>query len=157
MNLRVIAAAICTALLAVGVAACGDNNDSTTATDMSTDEASVSFTSPTEGATEGDSVIANVDLKNFELDAANVGKAALEGKGHVHFSMDNGKFDQPKYSGANGDLAKQLGVNGKYSPSVEPTVTYKGLPKGEHTLTVFLANNDHSDAGPKDTVNFTVE
>jgi hypothetical protein len=30
--------------------------------------------------------------------------------------MDGGKYDFPKHSGANGRLATQLGVQGKYSP-----------------------------------------
>ena len=41
------------------------------------------------------------------------------GLGHEHFSMDKGKYDYPKYSGANGTLAVQLGVQGKYPPSVD--------------------------------------
>jgi hypothetical protein len=54
-------------------------------------------------------------------------------------------------------LAKKLGVNGKYSPAVEPKITYDGLPKGEHTLTAVLAGNDHSDTGTEASVTFTVE
>ena len=86
----------------------------------------------------------------------NVGKKAVPGKGHLHFSLDGGKFDFPKYSGANGKLAKKLGVAGKYSPSVTPSITYKNLPKGKHTLKVMLANNDHSDAGASAKLAFTV-
>jgi len=73
--------------------------------------------------------------------------------------MDNGKYDQPKYSGANGTLAKQLGVAGLYSPSVTNVVTYTGLPKGKHKVTVFLVRNDHANypnAGAKKTITFTV-
>jgi hypothetical protein len=71
--------------------------------------------------------------------------------------MDNGKYDQPQYSGANGQLAVKLGVAGKYSPSVTPTITYKGLPKGKHELEVYLANNDHTNAGPEAKTEFTVK
>jgi hypothetical protein len=102
-------------------------------------------------------VVATVSLAHFKICAACVGKPASAGKGHLHFSMDRGKFDQPKYSGANGDLAKTLGVNGKYSPSVTTSVTYKGLPKGKHTLVVYVANNDHSNQGAKATATFTVK
>ncbi len=51
----------------------------------------------------------------------------------------------------------KLGVDGQYSPSVEPTITYSGLPKGEHTLEVDLANNDHSETGTTASTTFTVE
>ncbi len=54
------------------------------------------------------------------------------GQGHLHFQMDKGKFDFPKYSGANGQLAVKLGVAGTYSPAVKPTITYRNLPKGKH-------------------------
>ena len=78
-------------------------------------------------------------------------------KGHVHFSLDGGKYDYPKYSGANGDLAVQLGVDGMYSPATEPSITYSGLPAGEHTLEVDLVNNDHSETGTTASTTFTVE
>ncbi len=50
----------------------------------------------------------------------------------------------------------KLGIAGKYSPSVTPTITYRSLPKGKHTLVAILANNDHSAVGPKATISFTV-
>lgn len=154
----ILALAACVA--AIGIAACGgdDDNDTATAdTEPATDEPTVSFIEPTEGATTGDSVTAEVELEGFEIDAAQVGKAAEEGHGHLHFSLDGGEYDFPKYSGANGKLAEQLGVDGQYSPSTEPTITYKGLPPGEHTLEVALANNDHSDTGVTAATTFAVE
>ena len=54
-------------------------------------------------------------------------------------------------------LAKKLGVTGKYSPSVTPTIKYRGLPKGKHTISVQLANNDHSNAGASAKVAFRVK
>ena len=44
----------------------------------------------------------------------------------------------------------------RYSPSVTPSITYRHLPPGKHTLRVFLANNDHSDTGKSAEVAFTV-
>jgi hypothetical protein len=143
---------------ALGIAACGDDGESSSSSnDTSSSEPAVSFTSPSEGAMAGDTVTAEVELDNFEIDAVNVGKALDEGKGHLHFSLDGGKFDTPKYSGANGDLAVKLGVDGQYSPAVEPKITYSGLPKGEHTLEVDLANNDHSETGATASTTFVVE
>ena len=118
--------------------------------------ASVSFAAPPDGAAVVGAVTAGVKLEGFTLSAADVGKPAKAGEGHLHFSMDGGKFDFPKYSGANGQLAVKLGIQGKYSPSVTPTITYKNLPAGTHTLTVFLANNDHSNVGPTAKTTFTV-
>jgi hypothetical protein len=88
--------------------------------------------------------------------AADVGKAAVPGEGHLHFTMDGGRYDFPRYSGANGALAVTLGVQGRYSPSVTPGITYRGLPPGRHTLVVHLANNDHTDVGPTATTMFTL-
>ena len=102
----------------------------------------------------------HVRLKNFTIDPQDVGKQPIAGKGHLHFSMDGGKYDFPKYSGANGKLAVTLGTQGKYSPAVKPTITYRHLPKGKHTLVVHLANNDHSlysNSGATARVTFTIK
>jgi hypothetical protein len=108
----------------------------------------------------GNKVTVTIRTKSFTIDTKDVGKAPKAGKGHEHFAMDKGKYDQPKYSGANGTLAKQLGVNGKYSPSVNNKVTYTGLPKGKHTVTVFLVRNNHANypnSAAKKTISFTVK
>lgn len=116
----------------------------------------VTFISPKAGAVTGSKVTFTVKLTNFKLDPNAVGKQKKANTGHLHFAMDGGKFDYPKYSGANGKLAVTLGIAGKYSPSVTPSITYSHLPKGKHTLVVFLANNDHSPVGSKATIHFTV-
>jgi hypothetical protein len=97
----------------------------------------------------GKSVVVRISTAYFTIDAKDVGKSPKAGKGHEHFSLDGGKFDFPKYSGANGKLAQQLGVQGMYSPSVTNQVTYKGLPKGKHTIVVHLVKNNHSNYGNK--------
>lgn len=119
--------------------------------------ANVTFVAPKDGSTQGTTVAAHVKVTKFTLSPATVGKPAQAGQGHLHFAMDNGKFDYPKYSGANGQLAVKLGVAGKYSPSVTPTITYKGLPKGKHELEVYLANNDHTNTGVEAKTEFTVK
>ncbi len=116
---------------------------------------SVRFVTPSTGTTTSSTVVARVALANFALDPADVGKTNKLHRGHLHFQMDGGKYDYPEYSGPNGQLAKTLGIAGKYSPSVGPKIIYRHLPAGKHTLTVFLANNDHSAVGPKATVTFT--
>jgi hypothetical protein len=153
MNLKKALAPVAI-VAALGVAACGDDDDETSSADSGPQ---VSFVSPTDGEMTGGEVTAEVELEDFVIDAAGVGKAVDEGRGHLHFTLDGGKFDKPKYSGANGELAVKLGVDGMYSPSVEPTITYSGLPTGEHTLEVALANNDHSDTGTTASTTFTVE
>jgi hypothetical protein len=65
-----------------------------------------------------------------------------------------GPFVTP-LTGANGTIASQLGVQGKYSPSVNRKVVYTGLPEGEHSVTVFLVKNTHANyknAGAKKTI-----
>lgn len=108
----------------------------------------------------GKKVVVTVATKYFKIDAKDVGKKPKAGKGHEHFTMDKGKYDYPKYSGANGKLAVKLGTQGKYSPSINNKVTYTGLPKGKHTVTVHLVRNNHANypnAGAKKTITFTVK
>jgi hypothetical protein len=104
----------------------------------------VRFVTPRAGSTTGSTVVVRVALQHFTLDPKDVGKQPIPGKGHLHFQMDGGKYDFPRYSGANGQLAVKLGIAGTYSPSVTPTITYRHLPKGQHTLKVFLAENNHA-------------
>src|SRR5262245_58766336 len=131
-NSKLLALVAACAIAVLGVAACGSGNDNNQSTTNAATGGNpgVTFTSPADGSMQGDKVTATVDLRIFQIDAADVGKAKAEGKGHLHFSMDGGKYDEPKYSGANGKLAVQLGTNGQYSPAVMPTITYTGLPPG---------------------------
>ncbi|MDX6669440.1 MAG: hypothetical protein QOK04_2820 [Solirubrobacteraceae bacterium] len=154
----VLLAAACLVLFA----GCGDSKKksakkSAPASKVTSPNAKVSFVAPKDGSTQGTTVAATVKVAGFTLSPATVGQPAKAGQGHLHFALDNGKFDYPKYSGANGQLAEKLGVAGKYSPSVSPTITYKGLPKGKHELEVYLANNDHTNAGPEAKTEFTVK
>ena len=104
----------------------------------------------------GNKVVLTVKLTGFKIDGANVGKTNMAGMGHLHFSVDGGKYDYEKYSGPNGALAAKLGIAGKYSPSVTPTITYTGLPAGKHTALVYLVNNDHSNTGAVAKLVFSV-
>jgi hypothetical protein len=148
---------------AVAVAGCGSDKKSSSSSQASTQEApaskpkgQVSFVSPKDGAKTAGTVHFKVALKDFQLAPQAVGQAPRPGQGHLHFKMDEGKFDYPKYSGPNGLLAKKLGVTGHYSPSVTPDITYKNLPKGKHVLEVYLANNNHTNVGVESKLKFTV-
>ena len=116
----------------------------------------VAFVTPHERQGEGSTVTAVVRLKHFVLDPAAVGKSPRAGHGHLHFELDGGRFDRARYSGANGALAAKLGVAGMYSPSLTPRITYRHLPRGTHTLQVFLANNNHTRTGVEAETTFTV-
>lgn len=150
------------AVLLLGVAAgCGDDDApvaaaSAPAPEATTARPSVSFVTPRSGWTGTQPVRVKVALEGFVLSPDTVGEAAVPGRGHLHFTMDGGTYDFPRYSGANGTLATTLGVQGRYSPSVTPTITYRDLPAGEHTLVVHLANDDHTDVGPTARATFTV-
>jgi hypothetical protein len=154
--------AILASTAAVG---CGSSsNDSSRGSSQSSDvpqadpaKGEVRFVTPAAGAKTGSTVTAKVALKDFEISPTTVGQAPRPGQGHLHFTMDGGKYDQPKYSGKNGLLAKKLGVSGKYSPSLAPTITYRHLPPGKHELMVALANNNHTNVGVNAKVKFTVK
>jgi hypothetical protein len=167
MKVKTLALFALAAAALVLLGGCGDDDNdknatSTTSTTKTTKAvgapgAKVSFLSPGNGSTVDRTVAAKVKLSGFELAPNQVGKPAKQGEGHLHFSLDEGKYDFPKYSGANGKLAVKLGVQGKYSPSVTPSITYKNLPPGDHKLEVYLANNDHTNTGVESSTSFTVK
>jgi hypothetical protein len=153
---------------ALAIAGCGNEERSDDTTESAQQPATqgegpaapsakVSFTAPKDGSTLGSKFTAKVKLQNFELNAKTVGKSPVPGQGHLHFQLDGGRFDVPQHSGPNGKLAKQLGVDGKYSPALETTITYTGVPPGKHTLEVYLANNNHTDTGVEAETEFTVK
>ena len=154
------------AAAALGLGACGGSEDEQPAATAAQEEQAsgdtaaatpeINITSPGDGDEIGSKFTAQVDVGDFKLDPKAVGKQPTKGSGHLHFSLNDGKFDRPKYSGANGKLAVQLGTDGKYSPAVAPQITYEDIPAGEHTLKVVAANNDHSDTGAVSEVTFTV-
>jgi hypothetical protein len=157
--------AIFPALLLAAAAAvgCGESENTATAGDYSAHSAkpvvkgSVKLVTPTDGQRVGSTFTAKVDLKDFKIDTKNVGKAPRPGYGHLHFQLDEGKYDYPKYSGENGKIAVQLGVDGKYSPALAPEITYRNVPKGKHTLEIYLAHNNHVDTGAEDELEIVVE
>jgi hypothetical protein len=110
-------------------------------------KSAVAFVIPGDDADAGHTIQVKVRLKNFKIDPNAVGKAPKPGRGHLHFSLDGGRFDHPRFSGPNGKVAVQLGVDGKYSPSLTPEITYRHIPAGRHTLEVHLANNNHTSTG----------
>lgn len=156
------------ALAALAAAGCGDEKRSDTTSGQAdapatqgagptAPGAAVTFTSPADGATTGTRFTARIELERFEIDPGAVGKSAVPGKGHLHFRLDGGRFDNPENAGENGKVAKRLGVDGKYSPATAPAITYEKIPPGRHALEVYLANNDHTDTGVQARTQFTVE
>ena len=115
---------------------------------------SVALVAP--GATAGSRFTARVKLANFVIDPGAVGTAPVPGRGHLHFQLDGGKFDYPRYSGPNGRIAAKAAVDGQYSPSFAPEITYSHIPKGRHVLKVFLAQNNHVRTGAQDELSFSV-
>jgi hypothetical protein len=148
--------------IAVALGGCGSSgsSDSTSqpaaGASSSLPKPTVRFVTPKDGAKLSGTVKAKVALTNFKIDPQAVGQAPRPGQGHLHFQMDGGKFDYPKYSGPNGLIAKKLGVTGHYSPGLTPVITYKNIPPGKHKLEVYLANNNHTNVGVEDEVEFTL-
>jgi hypothetical protein len=160
MRLSCLAAAATVAL-----AGCGEKrSDGTESTPPAaadsapnTPRSKVEFLTPKDGATVGSKFTVKVKLTNFVLDPGAVGMTPQPGHGHLHFQLDNGRFDIPENSGANGQIAKKLGVDGKYSPAVAPEITYERIPPGKHVLEVYLANNNHTETGAEAETEFTVK
>jgi hypothetical protein len=150
----------------VAVAGCGSSSSNSNSSPSpstaqnapaSAPKPGVKLLSPKGGAKTASTITATVSLTNFHIAPNAVGQAPRPGQGHLHFKMDEGKFDYPKYSGPNGLIAKKLGVTGHYSPALAPKITYKHLPKGRHVLEVYLANNNHTNVGVEDKVTFVVK
>jgi hypothetical protein len=161
---------LATALGVVALAGCGSSKTDESSTDHSMagmhhgdgkaiadPRSRVTFATPRNGATEPKSFTARVRLKHFEISPTMVGSSPVPGHGHLHFILDGGKFDYPRYSGPNGAIGKKLGVAGKYSPSLAPKITYHRIPRGRHTLIVELANNNHTSTGIEAVSHITVK
>jgi hypothetical protein len=148
------AKALLLVLLTLAVAGCGSSShDQSAPAKQSAQPAvqqlprpTVKFNGPTV-VKSGSSFKATVKLGHFHLAPNMVGKAPVPGMGHLHFMLDGGKFDTPRYAGANGAIGKKLGVTGAYSPAVAPDITYSHLPPGRYTLVCMLANNNHTPTG----------
>lgn len=118
--------------------------------------ATLRVVSPARGATVRGPVVVQVVVRGFRLDARHLDQAPRKGRGHLQFRLDGGRFDRARYSGASGRLAARLGVAGRFSPAVRPTITYQRIPAGRHTLVVSLANNDLSETGVRARTVFMV-
>lgn len=118
--------------------------------------ASVRILMPAAGAHERGTFTARVAVRRFVLQGDRAGTRVRAGYGHLHFVLDGGRYDQPQFSGANGRAALRLAVNGYYSPADKPTITYKHIPRGRHTLEVELVNRNETPTGISETVHFSV-
>ena len=58
----------------------------------------VRFLTPTTAATTKSKITFTVELRDFSIDAKDVGEIMKPQVGHLHFSMDNGTYDHPRYS-----------------------------------------------------------
>jgi hypothetical protein len=141
------------ALASLALAGCGGSQTTPTApvrraaaTRKAVVKPTVRFTGP-KVVHAGASFKASVVLGHFQIAPNMVGLAPVPGKGHLHFMLAGGKFDYPRYSGANGMLGKKLGVAGAYSPALAPSITYSHLPPGRYTLVCMVANNNHTPTG----------
>jgi hypothetical protein len=116
--------------------------------------ASVQIVTPRAGSKQPPAFTARVRVSGFHLVGGQGPRR--QGYGHLHFVLDRGRYDQPRYAGANGRLALKLGVNGYYSPAYKPEISYRGIPRGIHTLEAQLVNADDSPTGVASRVRFTV-
>jgi hypothetical protein len=68
------------------------------------------------------------------IDPAMTNKQPMKGQGHLHYQVDNGPV----------------------VATTAPKLSFHGLSSGKHKIVVMLANNDHSPAGPQQTMEITV-
>jgi hypothetical protein len=97
-----------------------------------------------------------VQVSGFVLDKTKAGKTLEPGHGHLHFAMDGGRFDFPRYAGLHGIDAARSGTAGHFSPSYSNWITYSKLPRGRHTLRVGLVDNLHAPLPVTAAVTFIV-
>jgi hypothetical protein len=62
----------------------------------------------------------------------------------LHFSLDGGQFDHPRGAG-------------RYAPASRPQMTFRDVPRGEHTLTVVVANGNRTDTDVQSASDFFVK
>lgn len=144
-------------LAAPATVACGGSAAQGPPGNLAAPDGKIKITDPEEGSVvDGKEIKVTLNVSGFELDEQAFGQQAEQGRGHLHFSLDGGRFDDPQHSGENGDLAKEISSVGRYSPAVEDQITYTGIPPGPHALVVTLANNDHTETGVRKEISFRV-
>jgi hypothetical protein len=68
------------------------------------------------------------------IDPALTNKQPMKGQGHLHYQVDDGPV----------------------VATTAPKLSFHGLSSGKHKIVVMLVNNDHSPAGPQQTMEITV-
>jgi hypothetical protein len=81
------------------------------------------------------SATVEVRVSGVELiDPALTSKQPIKGQGHLHYQVDDGPV----------------------IATTSAKLSFHGLSSGKHKIVVMLANNDHSPAGPQQTLEVTV-
>ena len=68
------------------------------------------------------------------VDPAPSGEKPIKGQGHLHYQVDDGPV----------------------IATTAPKLSFHGLKKGAHTITVSLAANDHNPLGPQEKLTVTI-
>ncbi len=76
--------------------------------------------------------------------------------GYLRIALDNGRYDEPYYTGVGGRLGVRSGVNGFYTPVHGHRLRYRDIPGGWHTVEVTAVSQNSSSAGPPVVVHFRV-
>lgn len=94
----------------------------------------ISIRLPVAGATVRGAVRVVVRVRGFGLrkEGGDTGR-------QIHFSLDDGRYDEPQYAGLPACRALAVGVNGRYSIATAQTITYRFVSAGTHTLRAQLA------------------
>jgi hypothetical protein len=126
------------ALPAVAAAGCGDGKLSVRTPERqlppgAAPTAAIFLVAPQDGATVGRTFTAEVTMSGVKT----------QGR-LLHFSLDGGQFDHPRGAG-------------RYTPASRPQMTFRDVPRGEHTLTVVVANGNRTDTDVQAASDFFVK
>ncbi len=112
---------------------------------------SVSIISPQNGAAlTGSSIPVSVSVSNFNV-VDKQGQASAAGEGHIHFYMDVSPIPSDPTKPAIPADAKAI-----WAHVSGTSYTFTNVTPGSHTITVQLANNDHTPVIPLATSTVTV-
>ncbi len=111
----------------------------------------VTITSPGAGATlTGGTIPVSISTTNFMI-MDKQGQANVPGEGHVHYYLDVSPIpSDPSKPAIPAD------ANANWAHVASNTYTFTNVPPGTHTVTVQLANNDHTPVTPLATASVMV-
>lgn len=142
------------AAVALIVAACNGEPDVEYSVDQQPDDASASFTSPSDGDTvtaDDGEITVEFEVANVTLEPAGIPEV---GEGHLHVMIDRGCFAAGDTIPGPSDAAEDDGIFHLGDGSSSRTIP---LEPGTYELCVQLGDGIHAAFGQSETITVTVE